>query len=137
MRHYLVYGRLHTALILLRAPISGESERTFYDYVRHARLLQAHEKPGQSPGFSLWRKLNAHHSAAHSHRSATSGSTFVARRAGIQQANSATSASNHDTSVNVTGKEPEGGPGHIYRLRLAHMREAQVIKDLSVFVLHP
>src|SRR5262245_37968630 len=32
--------------------------------------------------FSLRQPLNAHHSAAHSHRSATSGSTFVARRAG-------------------------------------------------------
>jgi hypothetical protein len=33
-------------------------------------------------------------------------------------------------------KEPEGAPGHFYRLRLAHLREAQVIKDFSAFIIH-
>src|SRR5262247_511554 len=41
--------------------------------------------------------------AHHSHRNATIGSTFVARRAGIQQASSATSASSKATPTNVNG----------------------------------
>jgi hypothetical protein len=42
-------------------------------------------------------------SAAHSHRSATIGSTFVARRAGIQQARSATTMSNNAITATVSG----------------------------------
>ena len=41
--------------------------------------------------------------AAHSQRSATSGSTFVARRAGIQQASSATKVSSSVITMNVSG----------------------------------
>src|SRR5918996_5597734 len=38
----------------------------------------------------------------YSYRSATNGSTFVARRAGIQHASSATEASVNDTATNVS-----------------------------------
>jgi hypothetical protein len=38
--------------------------------------------PGLNQFYFMRQSLNSHHSAAHSHRSATSGSTFVARRAG-------------------------------------------------------
>jgi hypothetical protein len=41
--------------------------------------------------------------AAHSQRSATSGSTFVARRAGIQQASNATKVSSSGITMNVSG----------------------------------
>src|SRR5262249_7741289 len=64
---------------------------------------QKQKKPGSSPGFSLRQALNADYSAAHSHRSATSGSTFVARRAGIQQATSATRTSDTAVAPNVEG----------------------------------
>jgi Tol biopolymer transport system component len=40
---------------------------------------------------------------SHSYRRAIIGSTFVARRAGIQQAASATSVSNNATAMNVSG----------------------------------
>src|SRR5262245_18229117 len=49
--------------------------------------------------FLLLPDLLAHHSQ----RSATSGSTFVARRAGIQHANSDTQASDNEIRVNVSG----------------------------------
>src|SRR5262245_6836818 len=55
------------------------------------------------PALSLRQPLNAHHSAAHSHRSATSGSTFVARRAGTKQASRATNANSNAITVNVSG----------------------------------
>jgi hypothetical protein len=42
-------------------------------------------------------------SANHSHRKATSGSTFVARRAGIQQASSATRSNSSAIAANVSG----------------------------------
>src|SRR5262245_18641349 len=41
--------------------------------------------------------------SVHSHRRAIIGSTFVARRAGIKQANSATQASEDDIKMNVSG----------------------------------
>jgi hypothetical protein len=37
--------------------------------------------------------------------------------------------------INRRSKEPEGSPGHFYRLRLAHLHDTQVTKDLSVFVI--
>jgi hypothetical protein len=42
-------------------------------------------------------------SARYSRRNAASGSTFVARRAGIQQASNATAASSDESSANVVG----------------------------------
>src|SRR5215510_6106707 len=55
----------------------------------------------------LGRKLHLNRSEkksdAHSHRSATIGFTLVARRAGIQQANSATAISKSVITANVIG----------------------------------
>jgi hypothetical protein len=67
-------------------------------YKRHKIYLQSFFVPFVS--FYVFFVVNL---SRYSHRSAASGSTFVARRAGIQQANNATNVSNITTAMNVSG----------------------------------
>src|SRR5262245_8002084 len=67
----------------------------------HLALVSSPARQRKQPAPELHK--NVHHSRPHSTRSATSGSTFVARRAGIQQATIATASINSAAESNETG----------------------------------
>src|SRR5262245_48314137 len=74
-------------------------------FLFHLALVSAPAQQRKRPAPELQKMLEnlVHRPRPHSTRSDTSGSTFVARHAGMKQASSAITDSNSDTATNVSG----------------------------------
>jgi hypothetical protein len=95
------------AVYKFAAPGLEEAELSYrrlviWRYEKFFRLARELHNKGANNLFISLRSI-ACGQAAHSQRSATSGSTFVARRAGIQHASSATKVSISVITMNVSG----------------------------------